>query len=160
MFGELGLTQECFSSFLQGHDLHRGKKIRLSFSQTLGTQLFDGGEVSHKFELYESDAKFAPTHPENGKLGYTWTDGGLVCLDTFIVAPCSNASILVKLNCVLKMDFSKVPTKLFTHHKRLSDGKKYVRAPFDLIIEHNQSGLMTFSVEFDGVEHGSVEAMY
>jgi hypothetical protein len=43
---------------------------------------------------------------------------------------------------------------------RASDRAKYSTLNFNLLIENNQSGLMRFSLEIDGIEYGAVEARY
>lgn len=64
------------------------------------------------------------------------------------------------MNCFMKVNLRHLPESQFTHMKRRSDGAPYVSVVYTLVVENNQSGLMTFSLEADGKEYAAVEAMY
>lgn len=68
--------------------------------------------------------------------------------------------LIVRLNCCIKANLRHLPESRFTHRTRPSDGVPYVSVSYNLVVENNQSGLMTFSIEADGKEYAAVEAMY
>jgi hypothetical protein len=68
--------------------------------------------------------------------------------------------LTVKINCTLKSDLNQVPRSCFVKKTRASDQADYVEIHYNLQIENNQSGLMTFSLEIGGKEYSAVNATY
>ncbi|KAI9882584.1 MAG: hypothetical protein M1823_005673 [Watsoniomyces obsoletus] len=65
---------------------------------------------------------------------------------------------ITKVNCSMMSDLSKVPRKHFVR-RTAYDGRPYYDIHFDLVVRL-QSAVMTFSLESNGEELGSVEANY
>jgi hypothetical protein len=123
---------EIMSWFIyMNDDLVRDKKIKLPFYRKWAGTNPTGATLEFEDQLYECQSVLAPEHPED-----------------------------VKINCTLKSDLNQVPRSCFVKRTRASDQADYVEIHYNLQIENNQSGLMTFSLEIGGKEYSAVNATY
>lgn len=114
-----------------GDELSRSRKISFPFQRSFSSLLIPA-ELSYTADLKECGLEIQPVHPRERT---------------------------VTKNCTLKADLNGVPRHLFKKKTRSLDGMPCLELRYNLLISI-QSGPMVFSIEVDGKEYGSVEAIY
>lgn len=114
-----------------GQDLKRDKKIVFNFYQTVAAEGFTSSKLIFTEELLQCEQVVAPEYPEKG---------------------------VIQSNCRLKSDLRKMNREHLCK-KTSSSGESYYEIPYALVITL-QAAVMSFSVEVNGKEMGSVEAKY
>ena len=131
----------------------RDKKKKLEVFTSFSRREYDLGLLDHECSLFECNAATAPTHPTPD--GKPWAPSGSSRYTT------SGLTLFkVQRNCTLKVNLRDLPASQFTFKKRFSDGAPYVSVYYNLVVENNQSGLMTFSLEAGGKGLSAVETIY
>jgi hypothetical protein len=115
----------------RGEDLMREQSIKFPFFRTLPGSYADDSLIFED-ELVQSEAKVPPVHPGPG---------------------------LTSINCTLTADLRNVDRSQFAQVTG-SDGEKYVKVYYDLVISIQTGAVMKFSLEIKGKEIGTVIAKY